>query len=161
LGDKFTPGGQSLPPGVKLRMALWRSGHRVRLGNWRPGFDSRRVYIGVDVMITIFCDLWQFSAKQLAFFSKTNVMIKFLQKLAVVWAKIANILAKFFGENIFKIITSVPDWMNFDPLDDCSLWIVFFENYRSCHICGLLFPRQKLCIIFVKNGFGYIFWTLF
>jgi Rps23 Pro-64 3,4-dihydroxylase Tpa1-like proline 4-hydroxylase len=28
-----------------------------------------------------------FSAKNLAFFSKTNVMIKFLQKLAVVWAK--------------------------------------------------------------------------
>jgi hypothetical protein len=39
---------------------------------------------GVDVMITIFCDFCQFSAKKLAFFSKTNVMIKFLQKLAVV-----------------------------------------------------------------------------
>jgi hypothetical protein len=23
LGDKFTPGGQSLPPGVELRMGLW------------------------------------------------------------------------------------------------------------------------------------------
>jgi hypothetical protein len=32
---------------------------------------------GVDVMITIFCDFCQFSAKQLAFFSKTNVMSKF------------------------------------------------------------------------------------
>jgi hypothetical protein len=39
---------------------------------------------GVDVMITIFCDFCQFSAKILAFFSKTNVMIKFLQKLSVV-----------------------------------------------------------------------------
>jgi hypothetical protein len=29
-------------------------------------------------------------------------------KLAIVWAKNANIFAKFFGENIFKIITSVP-----------------------------------------------------
>jgi hypothetical protein len=29
---------------------------------------------GVDVMITIFCDFCQFSAKKLAFFSKTNVM---------------------------------------------------------------------------------------
>jgi hypothetical protein len=28
---------------------------------------------GVDVMITIFCDVWQFSAKKLTFFSKTNV----------------------------------------------------------------------------------------
>jgi hypothetical protein len=32
---------------------------------------------GVNVMITIFCDFCQFSAKKLAFFSKTNVMIKF------------------------------------------------------------------------------------
>jgi hypothetical protein len=48
-----------------------------------------------------------FSAKNLAFFSKTNVMIKFLQKLAVLWAKNANIFAKLFGENIFKIITTV------------------------------------------------------
>jgi hypothetical protein len=31
---------------------------------------------GVDVMIAIFCDFQQFSAKKLAFFSKTNVMIK-------------------------------------------------------------------------------------
>jgi hypothetical protein len=35
---------------------------------------------GVDVMITIFCDFRQFSAKKLAFFSKTNVMIKIFAK---------------------------------------------------------------------------------
>jgi hypothetical protein len=39
---------------------------------------------GVDVMITIFCDFRQFLAKKLAFFPQTNVMIKFLQKIAVV-----------------------------------------------------------------------------
>jgi hypothetical protein len=39
--------------------------------------------IGVDVMITIFCDFRQFSAKKLAFFSKTNVMIKILHILAL------------------------------------------------------------------------------
>jgi hypothetical protein len=39
---------------------------------------------GVDVMITIFCDFRQFSAKKLAFFSKTNVKINFLQKIVVV-----------------------------------------------------------------------------
>jgi hypothetical protein len=33
---------------------------------------------GVDVMITIFGDFRQLSAKKLAFFSKTNVMIKIL-----------------------------------------------------------------------------------
>jgi hypothetical protein len=38
---------------------------------------------GVDVMITIFCDFRRFSAKKLAFFSKTNVMIKILHNLAL------------------------------------------------------------------------------
>jgi hypothetical protein len=42
--------------------------------------------LGVDVMITIFCDFPQFSAKKLAFFLNTNVMIKktpiFLQKFS-------------------------------------------------------------------------------
>jgi hypothetical protein len=39
---------------------------------------------GVDVMITIFCDFSQFSAKKLAFFLNTNVMITFLSKFAFV-----------------------------------------------------------------------------
>jgi hypothetical protein len=38
---------------------------------------------GVDVMIAIFCDFRQFSAKKLMFFSKTNVMIKILHNLAL------------------------------------------------------------------------------
>jgi hypothetical protein len=56
-------------------------------------------------MITIFCDFSLFSAKKLAFFSKTNVMINFFQNLALFGVK----NAKFFGENILKIITSVPE----------------------------------------------------
>jgi hypothetical protein len=39
---------------------------------------------GVDVMITIFCDFSQFSAKKLAFFSKTNVMITIFAKTSFV-----------------------------------------------------------------------------
>jgi hypothetical protein len=35
-------------------------------------------------------------------------MIKFLQKLALVLAKNANIFDEFFGENILKIVTSGP-----------------------------------------------------
>jgi hypothetical protein len=54
--------------------------------------------------------LWsQFSAifdnfppKKLAFFSKTNVMIKILHILALFWVKNANFFAEFFGENILK-----------------------------------------------------------
>jgi hypothetical protein len=63
---------------------------------------------GVEVMITIFCDFCQFSAKKLAFFLNTNVMINFFQNLALFRVKNANYFAEFFGENIFRIITSVP-----------------------------------------------------
>jgi hypothetical protein len=63
---------------------------------------------GVDDMITIFCDFWRFSAKKMAFFSKTNVMIKILHNVSLFWAKNAN----FFVETILKIITSVPGRMS-------------------------------------------------
>jgi hypothetical protein len=38
--------------------------------------------------------------KKLAFFSKTNVMIQFLNNLALFWAKNTKFFAKFFGKNI-------------------------------------------------------------
>jgi hypothetical protein len=50
-------------------------------------------------------------------------MIKFLQKV-VAWAKNANIFSNCFGENILKIIKSVPDWANFRHLA-----IVFFAQF--------------------------------
>jgi hypothetical protein len=46
--------------------------------------------------------------EKMAFLSKTNVTIKFYQKLAVVRAKKTPIfLPNFLGENILKIATSV------------------------------------------------------
>jgi hypothetical protein len=56
---------------------------------------------GADVMITIFCDFFQFWAKKLAFFSKTNVMIQFLHNLASFWAPIFR---KIFQRKYLKII---------------------------------------------------------
>jgi hypothetical protein len=50
----------------------------------RSGRPNSKFEPGVDVMITIFCDFCQFLEKKLAFFSKTNVMIKFLQKVAAI-----------------------------------------------------------------------------
>jgi hypothetical protein len=64
---------------------------------------------GVNVMITIFCDFYPFSAKKLAFFSKTNVMITIFSKLALFCVKNANIFDKFFGKNILKIIVKQLD----------------------------------------------------
>jgi hypothetical protein len=66
-------------------------------------------------MMTIFCDFCQFSAKKLAFFSKTNVMITIFAKTSISLSKKnAKIFAKFFGENILKIITSVPGLLLLD-----------------------------------------------
>jgi hypothetical protein len=63
---------------------------------------------GGDVMITIFCEFGQFSAKKFAFFSKPMLWSNFFQNLALFWVKNANFFVKFFGENILNIITSVP-----------------------------------------------------
>jgi hypothetical protein len=43
----------------------------------------KKVRAGVDVMIIIFCNFCQFSAKKLALFSKTNVMNKIWHILAL------------------------------------------------------------------------------
>jgi hypothetical protein len=51
---------------------------------------SFEYYLESDVMIIIFCDFRKFSAKKLAFFFKTNVLIQILQKLAVFRIKNAN-----------------------------------------------------------------------
>jgi hypothetical protein len=62
---------------------------------------------GVDVMITIFA-IFANLRQKIGVFSKTNVMIKCFAKTSSTLSKNANIFAKFFGENILKIITSVP-----------------------------------------------------
>jgi hypothetical protein len=71
------------------------------IGTEKLDFSSFQAgWPGVDVMITIFGDLSQFSAKKLAFFLITNVMLNFFQNLALFWVKNANFFANFFGENI-------------------------------------------------------------
>jgi hypothetical protein len=84
----------------------WHSWYALCLFG-QPGYPWN---CGVDVMITIFGDFSQFSAKKLVFFLNTNVMINFFQNLALFWVKNANFFAKIFGENISKIITSVPGY---------------------------------------------------
>jgi hypothetical protein len=59
-------------------------------------------------MIKIFCDFRQFSAKKIAFFSKTNAMMKILHNLALFLSQKLQFYRIFFSENISKIITSVP-----------------------------------------------------
>jgi hypothetical protein len=47
--------------------------------------------------------------KTIGVFLKNQCYDQFFQNLALFWVKNANFFAKFFGENIWKIITSVPD----------------------------------------------------
>jgi hypothetical protein len=126
---------------------LWQK--RVKLcshilGDFEP---TAHLLPGVDVMITIFCNFRQFSATKLAFFSKTNVMIKFLQKLAVVWAKNTNIFAKilakiFLNHNIgsenFGIVWSVRS----------VRWNFFFESRVCPRIKKLFHPKSLVFLEF-------------
>jgi hypothetical protein len=71
------------PPGIdfaKLHFGKKNFGSTFIL-KFLSNFHPKRA--GVDVVITIFCDFPQFSAKKLAFLSKTNVMIKILHNLAL------------------------------------------------------------------------------
>jgi hypothetical protein len=67
-----------------LKVAGLRRKHEVRIRSVGIAiFRGHLQATGIDVMITFFCDFCQFSAKKLAFFSKTNVMIKILPYLAL------------------------------------------------------------------------------
>jgi hypothetical protein len=77
-------------------------------------WKERLLQSGVYVMITIFCDFSQFSAKKLAFFLNTNVMINFFKNLALFCVKSAKFLVKFFGEKYFKNHNIGPWTMKFD-----------------------------------------------
>jgi hypothetical protein len=62
-----------------------------------------RPFPGARVVITFFGDLGQFSAKKMAFFSKTDVMIKFLYNLALhILSQKRKKNLPIFGAKIFK-----------------------------------------------------------
>jgi hypothetical protein len=62
---------------------------------------------GVNVMITIFCDFRKKIGEKIGIYLK-KCKYHFLHNLSLFWAKNAYCFADFFGENILKIITSVP-----------------------------------------------------
>jgi hypothetical protein len=71
---------------IKITEGAQNVGLRFRKFRLCINSDKKKLvglHPGVDVMITIFCDFSQFSAKKLAFFINTNVMIKFFQNLAL------------------------------------------------------------------------------
>jgi hypothetical protein len=64
-------------------------------------------------MITIFVRFFSNFRRKIGVFFKYHVMIKFVQNLALFCVKNANFFAKFFGENILKIITSIPVYYSY------------------------------------------------
>jgi hypothetical protein len=60
--------------------------------------------------LPMFANLCQFSATNFAFFPKTNVMRKYLQKLAVVWVKIVDFFT-IFWQTYFWNINIGPRWL--------------------------------------------------
>jgi hypothetical protein len=86
-------------------------------------------------MITIFCEkIWRFSQNQGYF---RIIKLRFGSKNANFFGD------NVFGEIIFKIITSVPDWSIFRPLGDGFLREVFFEKYSSSPNVSAAFPLGK------------------
>jgi hypothetical protein len=83
-------------------------------------------------MITIFGVFRQFSAKKLAFFSKTNVMITFFIPNLALFVKNAKFFAHFFGENILFN-------HNIDPWMALTLCVP-----EKSEICFVSFRRKKL-----------------
>jgi hypothetical protein len=57
---------------------FWWDSNRGSSVLWRRRWplNANTMTAGVDFRITIFCNFWQFSAKKLAFYSKTNVIIE-------------------------------------------------------------------------------------
>jgi hypothetical protein len=67
------------------------------------------VSTGVDVMITIFYDFWQFSAKNWRFSQKPMLSIKILHNLPSFLSQKRQFFCQILGKKIFfKIITLVP-----------------------------------------------------
>jgi hypothetical protein len=105
----------------------------------------------------------------------------FCKKLAVVWAKNADIFAKFFGETIFKIVTSVPGRpvrTSCVCIASCLWWLIPCTNKRF-QVCAkpLIWKRQTVsrfsCLPKIsqngeeekyfraENRFGAIVWDFF
>jgi hypothetical protein len=96
---------------------------------------------GVDVMITMFCDFRQFSAKKLALFSKINVTIKILHTFALFWVKSANFSAYFMAKIFLKSKSKFPGFLGClnEPLfkmdseisPKFDKYVDLFKRYRS------------------------------
>jgi hypothetical protein len=74
------------------------------LGKFWKAYGSMLLWSQISAILDNF---WR---KNWCFSQKPMLWSNFLHNLALFWVKNADFFAEFFGENIFKIITSVPGW---------------------------------------------------
>jgi hypothetical protein len=102
-----------------------------------------------------FGDFRQISAEKLAFFFKNQCYDPNLSQTGSILYKSANFFAKFFDENISKIITSVPELKN----KTCSPWPYVFVSFFNKTICQKMqFSNQttaKTCKTWILTYIGY------
>jgi hypothetical protein len=98
-------------------------------------------------MITIFCDFWQFSAKKLAFFSKTNVMIKVLHNLALFWVTKRQFFRWIFRRKYFKNHNIGPRWISCVEIPARA---VCKAIYKYTHI-AILLCSWFICTVIKKK----------
>jgi hypothetical protein len=112
--------------------------------------------------------LWSHSSAIFAIFRQKNwrfsqkpMLWSIFCKKRVVWAKNGNIFAKFFGESIFKIITSIPDGANLRPMGHSLLWAVAWKLQKYPTYFGYFIPWISFYKNFDKKMGWARFWAIF
>jgi hypothetical protein len=99
-------------------------------------------------MITIFGNFFQFSAEKIGVFLKYQCYDQLFFKFSFVLSQKRQVFAQFFGENILKLITSVPGAY---PTKRYKYW---FTNICILHILHafLLLLINIPCFVDITNN---------
>jgi hypothetical protein len=85
-------------PAATIRLHISVTG---KLKNWTPSKKKFQNFTNLGSMLWLqFSESFDNFGEKMAFFSKTNVMVNILHKLALFWVKNANFFAEKFCENI-------------------------------------------------------------
>jgi hypothetical protein len=107
---------------------------------------------GADVMITIFGDFWQFSAKELALFSKDQCYDQSFEWFSFVLSKKRQVFCRFFQRKHFKNHNIDPRLGKVSPK---LLWVIFYNKLHQWQKFGQYsFLQKEIVIKFDKIWLG-------
>jgi hypothetical protein len=143
-------------------MNICRSGcqrliHTLKLSVIFPSKCQNFAPSGVDVMITIFCDFRQFSAKKIGVFLKNQCYDQLFFKIWLCFeTKTPIFFAEFFGKNILKTITSVPGHTgNLEPILRPCVRIrnnASIVNFYNARVSLARFENKNVLFYFEKRS---------